>query len=254
MEFNAQSPYVNMGLKMSHEGEFKLPPPGIHETRYSIAGTRYVKYSVRCDVEGCWFSEGTLPTREGAEKFLADHKAGGKFVRPCPAPPRRESLPSGLRYVEKLWRELDDVIECISLGGTYREGTKEAMEGPALAGYAKGLAFSIVMLDGIYFPDMVSVARHARDRRLMRIGEIPYVATPSTRKHDATIMEVNGLHVAEDQAKPAAAAPAKTKAPAMPSEQIQSAIRAGIKSGMMSASDMAEAYNLPVDLIIKIAG
>jgi hypothetical protein len=247
MEFKARNPYVNMRLQMSHDGEFKMPPPGVNATRYSIGGRRYEKFGVRCGVEGCWFAEGALPTRETAEKFLADHQAGVYSVRPCPSPPRRESLPSGLRHVEKLWRELDDVVEALASHTWHRDLDRQQM-----TGYAKALAFSIVMLEHAYFPDIESVARHARDRRRMRLGEMDYVATQTSLHHDATVAEAQGLHDVGPSA-PTKTAP-KVKPVPQVSDQIKMAIVGGFKSGLFSHADLAETYKLPIDLVKQLTG
>lgn len=246
MEFSARNPYVNMRLQMSHDGEFKMPPPGVNATRYSIGGRRYEKFGVRCDVDGCWFAEGALPTKEAAEKFLADHKSGSYSVRPCPAPPRRESLPSGLRHVEKLWRELDDVVEMMAK----KEEGYRGMILETMAGYAKGIAFSIVMLDSIYFPDVESVSRHARDRRKMRLGEMEWAPTPTSRQQDITVAEANGLHDVGPTAPTKAAS--KAKPAVVVSDQIRMAIIGGFKSGLFSHADLAETYKLPLDLVKQL--
>jgi hypothetical protein len=252
MEFNARSPYANMRLKMSHAGEFKMPPVGITATRYSLSGRTYEKHSVRCDVEGCWFAGGALATRVEAEKYLADHKAGGSYsVRPCPAPPRRESLPSGLRHVEKLWRELDDAVECLATKSAYREGQSDTIEGERLAGYARGLAFAIVLLEPQHFPDTGSVSRHARDRRKMRLGEMDWAPTPTTLGHDARVTEVEGLH--ETGPAPKVTTTKSAKAPQV-SIQVAGAIKAGLGSGMFSVAELAETYKLPIDFVESLRG
>jgi len=221
---------------MSHSSEYKMPPVGVTETRYILGGNPYVRYSVRCDAEGCWFIGGKFATKSEAELYLADHKAGGRnFTRPCPAPPRRESLPSGLANVEKLWRELDDVVEQLSNRCGYRDWTFEQAQG-----YAKGLAFSIVMLEPVHFEDIESVSAHARDRRRMRLGQMEYAPTPTSLGHNATTVEVEGLH-------PTKPTPLKL------APQIESAIRAALSSGMFSAEDMASMYNVPVSTVKALA-
>lgn len=243
MEFNARNPYVNLRLRMSHDGEFKMPPVGFTCTRYTIAGVKYERWGVRCEVEGCWFAGGTLPTKEEAEKYLEDHRAGRNFVAACPAPPRRESLPSGLRHVEKLWRELDDVVEALAVGEAYRSMTKEQIQG-----YAKGIAFSIVMLEPIYFESIEEVSRHARDRRRMRLGEIDWQATPTTLNPDVLTVQARGLHRSADQAS------AKRSTAKPVPDQIQKAIKAGVSSGLFGVEELAETYNLPVATVRQIIG
>lgn len=249
MNFSAQNPYVNMRLKMQHDGEFRMPPPGINSTRFQVGGKNYEKFGVRCDVEGCWFAEGTLATKADAEAYLAAHKAGTSYsIRPCPAAPRRESLPSGLSYVLKFWAELDDVVEAMMTNAPYRD-----MDLAGCRGYAKAIAFSIVLLDGVHFPDVESVSRHARDRRKMRLGEIPYVPTPTSNKHNATVIEAHGFHEAEGQPASTQRTPKKAAAPAI-SEQIVKAIRAGLASQMFTPEDLADTYKIPLDTVLAIKG
>lgn len=226
---------------MSHDGEFKMPPVGITLTSYTLGGKHYQKFGVRCDVEGCWFMGGSFPTHGDAKQYLADHKEGGRnFTEPCPAPPRRESLPSGLSYVEKCWRELDDVVEALATGQQYRGMTKEQCQG-----YARGISFNIVMLEPVHFGTIEEVSRHARDRRKMRLGEIPWAKTPTGLRHNATTVEVKGLHPAPTTS---------TKPKHIVSDNVKAAIMAGLASGMFTKEQLAEAYNIPVEVVTEIAG
>lgn len=242
MDFNAQNWAVNLRLKMSNEGEFRLPPVGVTKTRYQLGGKTYVKHSVRCGVEGCWFMGGSFGTSQEADQYLADHQQGGKnFTEPCPAPPRRESLPSGLSYVEKLWRELDDVVDHLASAELPADGYR-GMNRMQLAGFGQGLAFSIVMLEPVHFKSIKEVAAHARDRRKMRLGDIPWSPTPTGHKHNATTVEVKGLH------------PEPTAPVAEPSEDVKKAIRGALASGMFQPAELAEVYKLPASYIETLRG
>jgi hypothetical protein len=227
-------------MEVGRVEEFKMPPVGITQTRLILAGIKYVKFSVRCGEEGCWFAGGSFPTEEQANRYLDDHKTGRTpySVPACPAPPRRESLPSGLRDVDKLWREMDDVVESLVTGFPYRDMTPDQLKG-----YAKGVAFSIVLLDTSFFPDIESVSRHARDRRKMRIGEMPHVDTPSRFSSQTTVQEAAQLHDAGPVPKPAKAVPTN----------VQNGIKAGLQSGMFSAEELAATYNLTVAEVKSIA-
>jgi hypothetical protein len=244
MEFRARNTHVNARLKMSHDSEFRMPPKGITATRYNLGGKEYVKHGARCDVDGCWFAGGSFATHVEAEQYLADHKAGGRnFTDPCPAPPRRESLPSGLHFVEKLWRELDDVVEALSTGELYRGMTKEQA-----VGYAKGLAFSIVMHEPVHFDNIDEVSRHARDRRKMRLGLMDWSATPTSLGHNATTVQVKGLHPSSTKASTPIAPKSNV------SDTVKAAIRAGANSGMFSIPQLAEAYSLTQAEVAQIVG
>lgn len=251
----ARSPYVQMMMEAKVNGEYRLPPVGVTVTRYQIGGVAYIKHSVRCEVEGCWFMGGSFATQAEADKYLADHKAGGKVtVRPCPTPPRRESLPSGHTLVEKLWRELDEVADCLAVAGKYREGQVDEMEGSALKGYAKGLSFSIVALDGDYFPDLVAVSRHALERLKMRKGEMDFSSTPTRHKSEVLFVDKEGLHKSADQPAATKSEPkgGAVKGEVIINNQTAQAIKAGVGSGMFSAEDMAATYGISVETVRNI--
>ena len=243
--------------------QFAMPPVGISVTRFQLGGTAYEFHTARCDVEGCWMVY-YCSSKERAENFLAQHKSGIKFPNgergwpACPAWPMRESLPSGLSYTEKLWNELDDVVDALSTGESYHD-----MTGDILKGYAQGIAFTLVMLDaGKTFMNQQQVAAHARDRRKMRLGEIPYAATPIRFRGDWTVYS-NGAVVASNLADKKVTSPApqkktapmtKAKGPTVAdlSAATISSIRGGLASGMFTAEDLAGAYGISVELVKQV--
>lgn len=151
-------------------------------------------------------------------------------------------MPSGLNNLEKLWAEMDDIVESLATGNQYRDMT------PAeLKGYAKGVAFSIVLLDTSFFPDIAAVSAHARDRRKMRLGEIPYRSTPTRHSPAATVQQVEQLH--NDGPAPKPPKPARQ----IP-DNVRRGIQAGLASGMFSAQELAETYKLTVEEVTAITG
>lgn len=246
-------------MATAQEFEFRMPPVGISETRHNVGGQAYVKYTLRCEVEGCWYVVLTSPSREHCGVLLEDHKAGRNFQPMCPSPPRRESLPSGHSFVEKLWAEIDEVTECLVTGRSYREMTLEAMRG-----YARGLAFGVVMLDCSYFNDVESVASEAMRRRKMRLGKIPYEPTPTSTRYGARMWETLGL-VADGPVTPTQrpsngpSTPVGTRssvrrlpsrvatvpAPMVALDAMQiAAIKAGVGSGSVTAAQIAQVYGI----------
>lgn len=257
LAFNYQEPRLSQMFATARDYEFRMPPVGISETRYTASGMRYKKYTVRCGVEGCWYVVLTSPSPEHCEALMEDHKVGRNFQPPCPAPPRRESLPTGHSFVEKLWAEIDDVTECMFTQQNYRDMDD-------LKSYARGLAFSIVMLDTTHFQDVNSVSREAVRRRKMRLGEIPYEPTPTSTRWGARFWETLGL-VADGPVDPgntpsnrpsvpvaarsgarrlpSRVAPKPAPMPALDAKQI-AAIKAGVASGTVTAAQIAQVYGL----------
>lgn len=243
---------------MAYDYEFAMPKVGITKTRYTLAGVAYEKHSVRCHVEGCWFVGGRFPTEAEAQRYLDDHKAG-KFAPSCPAPPRRETLPSGHTLVERLWAELDDAVEMLlsnpSPDPIYREfETKEQ-----LRAYAEGIAVALVMLDNTYFPDVPSVSKWAVRRRKMRLGEIPWEATPTTHKLDAKLWEVDGTTPVGTIAprstatrRPPASIPSRVPGPKTVSPDIVQAVRNGVASGVFTPEQLAHTFDLTIEQVTTI--
>lgn len=264
---------------MRHEFQFAMPPVGVTRTLIQLGGETFEKFTVRCDADGCWMVAHSRPSVADAERFLDAHKNGTPYPNGergwsrCPTWPLRESLPSGLREVQKLWNELDDVVDALTDGTAYRD-----MSADVLKGYAQGLSFSIIMKEGVYFPHLAAVAAHARDRRRMRAGEIEWKETPSVRSDTNTVYSSGEFFTSTVPAKavsPVAQgnsaasvrsttrgrpATAATKAPlakvtvASLDPSVVEGIRGAAKSGLFSHGDLAETFKVPESLIKEIVG
>lgn len=232
--------------------EYAMPPVGLTEHHAQIGGQTYQRLTWRCDVEGCWYV--CTPTNKAALQELTDrHK-----MKDCPTPPRRESLPSGLAEIEKLWREVDDVVDVLRNDVTPM--TYRGMSGAELKAYVKGLAFSIVMKDKDLFPDIRSVAVESVRRWKMRNNQLAYEPTPTRHVNNFSGIGQSGgwQPVNPTQAGPATkkttrkAPPVVTQVikPDLPPATVAS-VKAALSAGMFSPADIATMYGVTEDQVKK---
>lgn len=256
------NPYVRLMMETQRENEFKMPPVGITETKFQLGGVVYVRYTVRCDVEGCWLMV-QQATKEKAEKFLAEHKEGKKFPSgergwpECPAPPARESLPSGYKYIDKLWFELDDTLDKIfELKSSTDYNIDDSIALGKLRGYCEGLAFSIVMLDTGLWPNKSAVAAEGLRRSKIRKGEIEYSPTPSRHRGDMLVKDVQPTGVSSEPAKSVAppSRPSSKAAPKQIAPSVVTGLKAAHSSGIFSTAELAKMFNLTEAEVKKITG
>ncbi len=239
---------IPMMLAMRRELEFALPPVGESTHTAWMGGKKWVRTTWRCDKPGCWFV--STPSSAPNLKLIIEYHKGEGEDR-CPTPPRRESLPSGLAEIEKLWREIDDVVDCIKEGVPYRGLDRSAMNG-----YVKGLAFSVVMKDKSLWPDVRAVSVQAMKRWKMRKQLIPWESTPTRHENDFNSIGQKGGWIPVAGAAPAK--PAKKAAPvrkivSLSAEQI-AAIKAAHASTMFTVQELADMYKASVAQVVEITG
>lgn len=237
---------VQMMFAMRRDLEFKMPPAGITKQRSIIGGVEFERLTWRCDKKNCWY---TCTPRNSAN--LADIQQ--RHEGDCPVEPRRESLPSGLAEIEKLWREVDDVLDAIKANEEYR-----GMAGEVLKAYVKGLAFSIVMKDKDLWPTIKDVSRQAMRRWQMRQGQIPFEATPTRHSNSFSSLGTPGgwqaVSVPPSKRAPAKkAAPRKVApaAPALPATTV-SAIKTALASGMFEPDEIATMYSVTISQVESV--
>lgn len=228
--------------------EFAMPPKGLTEQRTNMQGSRWKRTTWRCPEEGCWYVC-TPSSEENLLSIQKSHKGYGD--NPCPSSPRREMLPSGLSEIEKLWREIDDVIDALATP----EQTYRGMSAPEVRAYAQGLAFVVVMKEGTQlFADGRAVAKEAMERLRIRQGKLAYRPTRS-RFHSASNWIPGGGWVQETEntepAKPPQKRGVKSVAAAIDPTKL-AAIRAAIASGMFSDTDLATMYSLNATVIAEL--
>lgn len=249
--------YGQLIFKLRRDLEFAMPPLGTVKHRTKISGQNWFKYSWRCEVDNCWYV-----CSPSSESNLADIQA--YHARECPSPPRRESLPSGLSEIQKLWREIDDVISALKSNTKYR-----GMTGVELKAYAMGISFSIVMKETPLFPDARAVAAEGVRRYDMSQGKLPFASTPTRFAVDHSSLGTPGGWQPDPEDVPyfkpqsarkdagKAASPktasantvtAKTTAPkkqtAKLSEETMQAIKNALLSGMFSKEDIETMYSV----------
>jgi hypothetical protein len=243
---------ITMMLTMRKDLEFKLPPVGKSTHTAYMAGIKWVRTTWRCDKPGCWFVS-TPSSDANLQTIIEWHNGQGEDR--CPTPPRRESLPSGLPEIEKLWREIDDVVDAIKAKDSYR-----GMEAAAMNGYVRGLAFSVVMKDKELWPDIKAVSMQAMKRWKMRNKLLPWEPTPTRHSNDFnSIGQKGGWAPANPPpTQPIKRAPVKKTAPAAPkinlTEQQQTSIKAGHGSGMFSVAELANMYGATEEQVKQLVG
>lgn len=230
--------------------EFAMPPRGVTVHTSNLGGKKLTRITWRCEVEGCWY---VCFARDDAHllKQQESHRTTSLGFH-CPTPPMRESLPSGLPEIEKLWRELDDVTDSLVAKETYRE-----MSGEDLKAYAKGISFSIVMKDKVYFADIAAVAKESVERWKMRNNKVPYRKTPTSQNTNGSFQVVGGWREAKDEVgtveRPKADTPAGRSQRAKLNDKQINAIRIGMQSGMFTADELAGTYGISAALVDEIA-
>lgn len=253
-DYSAMDP-VQMMYAIQKRLEFKLPPVGLTTHTANFGGYKWIRHTWRCEVDGCWYvSTPRFGDPISVEDIIQHHRSSGDENR-CPTPPRRESLPSGLAEIEKLWREIDDVVDALSTGVEYHGMTREA-----LMGYVKGLAFSVVMKDKDLWPDIKAVSAQAGLRRKMRQGKIQFSPTPTRHTNDFSSVGTAGGWKKDPnvvQPVPTAKKAAPRKAAPKPvnlPEAAVAAIQAGYASSMFSLEDLATTYGATLAQVHEVVG
>lgn len=243
-DFQGMDP-VQMMFAMRRALEFKMPPIGLTRHTATIGGTQFERLTWRCDKPNCWYT--CTPRNAGSvDEMKKQHESA------CPTAPRRESLPSGLAEIEKLWREVDDVMDALKAGESYRD-----MEGKELQAFVKGLAFSIVMKDKELWPTIKDVAAQALKRWKMRQGQIPFESTPSRHENNFSSLGSRGGWQATSGVTPstparkAAVARAAKAAPTLPADKVK-AIKSAKASGMFSDEDISTMYGVTISQVKSV--
>lgn len=222
--------------------EFAMPPRGLTSHRAMIAGTVWTRLTWRCPVDGCWFVC-TPRSKENLEEIQKSHVTTG--TNSCPSAPRRESLPSGLPEIEKLWREIDDVIEALMSETPFRDMNPEQLKA-----YAQGLSFAIIIKEKPVFSSGREVSKEGVARWKMRHGKLDYRPTPSRHVADYGPLTPTGGWKPETPPTPPArkAAPRRASIPTIPADKL-AVIRIGLESGMFTAVELASTYGVSVEAI-----
>lgn len=238
---------LRMMFEMRRDMEFKMPPVGKTESRSIIGGQEYRRTTWRCDQPNCWYIV-IVSTEDILDHAIKVHHSGTAGESNCPTPPRRESLPSGLAEIEKLWREVDDVIDAMKADTAHRN-----MSGTELQAYVKGIAFSIVMKDTALWPTIKDVAAQGLRRWKMRNNQLLFEATPTRHQNDFSSLGTKGgwqpVSVPVKKAAPVKrAAPA---APALPADKVRD-IKSAKASGMFTDEDISTMYGVTISQVKSV--
>lgn len=241
---------VQLMFVIRKDMEFAMPPKGVTVHTMNLGGKKMQRITWRCEVEGCWY---VCFARDDAHLLQQQETHRNTSIGfHCPTPPMRESLPSGLPEIEKLWRELDDVTDALVAKVKYRD-----MEGEELKAFAKGISFVIVMKDHRYFPDISSVSKEAIDRWKMRNNKLAYRKTPTTHNTSGSFQVVGGWERVKDEVgtveRPKVDTPAGRSQRAKLNDKQINAIRIGMQSGMFTADELASTYGIAATLVDEIA-
>lgn len=230
---------------------FAAPPRGISIST-SVKGIEKVQhYTFMCDAhKECW-AIGYGSTEAYAREMVKGHS--------CPAPMRRDTMPSGKTIIQKLWEELDDTIDQIK---GYDENTDEPAWYAETRGYACGLAEALAYMSIPYYRTRIDILKQAERRYKMRTGQISWEPTPGYNFLPAgPMLEAHHANeaskAAPKKAAPVKPAPAKTQP--NPFKRVLSAseidtIKASVAAGGVSMEVLADLFHTTVVDIQKIVG
>lgn len=244
-----------MGLE-SPSLYYALPPRGVTVGTVRIGmDDKREHYTYLCDQNTDCYAVAYGTSEASVRRQLANHL--------CPAEPRRDRLASGRSAIEKLWDELDEVIEKIKFADENDDGSYAAAV-PDLRGQARGLAFAIAVFTPQYYRDRDDVLRQANRRWKMGKNQIPWEPTPGyniypvapseyVRKED--VVQTSSKVVGSGNKLASKKAPAKAS-PSPASRNFTVAelnlIKETYARQNMTIDDMAKMWNVSVERIKTI--
>lgn len=227
-----------------------LPPRGVSITTARIGVDKYELFTNLCINNQECYAIAFGKSEESVIDQLRGHI--------CPAPARRDLHQGGGTAVQKMWHELDAVID-----GIKEYSPKEILEDRALAGavaeeksYASGLAFSLALLLRPYYRSREDVLRQANKRWKMRQKQIPWEVTPgynhfpseplayARHNDDKRVVQAKAPRRAVKSAPTVPAKPSIREFSVAERLLIIDAAAAGT-----AVSDLAKMYDVPVERI-----
>lgn len=238
-----------------------LPPRGTVSSTVKFRSGNVTQWTHLCETDGCFAMAHSTDSEEHARAQIAGHL--------CPAPPRRGINPTGQTLLEKMWNELDDVIDAMKSFDPVSPGNCFRDMGYAISkGYAKGIAECITFCAQPYFKIPEDVLREANRRWKIRQGEIPFSPTPSYR-WNPIIDEYRSKVQTKEQApdlSPAGVKKATAKRLAKPVKAIPrpapreftlaetEMVAKNLHEGHMTAATLAEMFATTISRILVVAG
>lgn len=226
----------------TRETFWAAPPPGLTVTLARIGPDVYEMFTYRCERNsGCYALEYSK-NADAAKRAIEGHI--------CPATPEVGKVPNGKTVVQKLWDELDSLMDQI-----------KQEEGPgalALQNQARGIALALALLSVPWFRSKDDILRQANKRWRMRQSEIPWEATPGYNCYPAAPLAY--VQASEPKVQPAKRAPLKVvKAAKVPSArdftvEERAFIRDSVHGETVAVETLAVMYGVSEERIRSIAG
>lgn len=220
------------------------PPPGMTKTLSRMGPDVYESFTYRCEQDPECMALAYSKNPDSAKRAIDGHI--------CPAPPRRDMVPSGKTVIQKLWDELDEGVDEIK---KYPESSN--IEG--MTGHARGIALALALLSTPWFRSTEDILRQANKRWRMRQGEIPWEQTPGYNFYPAAPLAFATAPEPAVKKRPPVAKVAKKLAPIAPtarefSVDERTMIRNAVHNGLMSIAVLAKTYGVTEERIATIAG
>lgn len=225
------------------------PPRGVTKSTVRIGPDIRHHYTYFCDANNDCFAVAYATTEEAARRELTDHV--------CPAPVRRDMMPSGKTAVQKMWDELDEAYDQLMAfeGVPILPGQPDIATGAR--NYARGLAMALAFVSIPYFRSQEDILREAHKRWRIRQGELTWEATPGYNFYPAAPLAYaeKAAPVTRKPLKAAKAAPAP--APVKQRDFTvaeRTMIQESVHGGTVSVSDLAGMFGVSENRIMTIAG
>lgn len=245
-----------MGLP-SEQTFWAPPPPGLTKTNARIGPDVYEMFTYRCEVSNECFALEYSKNPDHARRAIEGHI--------CPAPPRRDQVPAGKTIIQKLWDELDELMDQIKflsarpdvIANTARDLADKHYE---RIGQARGIALALALLSVPWFRTTEDILRQANKRWKMRQSDIPWEPTPGYNYYPAAPLAF--AQPERTESKPKRSPVKSTKSPMVQSKPAarefsvdeRLMIQESVHSQGVSPADLAKMFGVTEDRIKSIAG
>lgn len=220
------------------------PPPGMTKTLARCGPDIFETFTYRCDQDSECFALAYSKNPDEAKRAIDRHI--------CPAPPRRDMVPTGKTVIQKLWDELDELTDSVNKFEDEPE-TRETQ------GMAVGVALALALLSVPWFRSKEDILLQANKRWRMRQQEIPWEMTPGYNYYPAAPLAFAQSEPASvKKRQPVSKAVKTTKAAIIPTREFsideRTMIRGAVHGGTISVADLAKMYDVSEERIASIAG
>lgn len=223
------------------------PPPGLSKTMARIGPDVYESFTYRCPADSECMALAYSKNSDAAKRAIDGHI--------CPAPPRRDMVPSGKTVIQKLWDELDGLIDQVKVS----KSRPFDADLDALMGASRGIALALALLSTPWFRSTEDILRQANKRWRMHQKEIPWEMTPGYNYYPAAPLAFATAPEPVVKKRQPVSKVAKKAAPLTPpsrefSVDERAVIRSAVHNGLMSIAVLAKTYGVTEERIATIAG